>query len=108
MSDALYHLRVTAPRGAGVQFFYPNESDTTAPLTIEVTGLVSDEEIVTFQVDNRYESLQRIFRLNAAKQGPFKRCGCLLQHLWECRDSDALIPRQLRTYSSHTWVMWSS
>ena len=43
--------QITGLRGRGVQFFYPNESGSTSPLTVEVTGLVSDEETVTFQID---------------------------------------------------------
>ena len=50
-ADIVGFTRTTGPRGAGVQFFYPNKSGSISPLTIEVTGLVSDEETVTFQVD---------------------------------------------------------
>ena len=50
-ADIVGFTLTTGLRGAGVQFFYPNKSGSISPLTIEVTGLVSDEETVTFQVD---------------------------------------------------------
>ena len=50
-ADIVGFTPTTGPRGAGVQFFYPNESGSISPLTVEVTGLVSDEETVTFRVD---------------------------------------------------------
>ena len=42
--------RITGPEGAGIQFFYPNTSEKTSRLTIEVKGLVSEADTVTFQI----------------------------------------------------------
>ena len=42
--------RITGPGGVGVQFFYPNTSEKTSRLTIEVKGLVSEADTVTFQI----------------------------------------------------------
>ena len=41
----------TGPRGTGVQFFYPNIFENTSRLTVKVTGLISDKDTVTFQID---------------------------------------------------------
>ena len=43
--------QITGPRGTGVQFFYPNVSKNASRLTVKVTGLVSEKEPVTFQID---------------------------------------------------------
>ena len=52
--------RITGSGGSGVQFFYPNVSGISSQLTVEVTGLVSDEETVTFNVDSPTETVRRI------------------------------------------------
>ena len=44
-------LQFTGPRGTGVQFFYPNVFENTSRLTVKVTGLISDKDTVTFQID---------------------------------------------------------
>ena len=43
--------QITGPRGTGVQFFYPNVFENTSRLTVKVTGLVSEKDPVTFQID---------------------------------------------------------
>lgn len=43
--------QITGLRGTGVQFFYPNIFEDTSRLTVKVTGLVSETDTVTFQVD---------------------------------------------------------
>ena len=50
-ADILSFARITGPEGAGVQFFYPNISKKTSRLTVEVKGLVSEADTVTFQID---------------------------------------------------------
>ena len=44
--------QIMGPRGTSVQFFYPNVLENTSRLIVKVTGLVSDEETVTFQVES--------------------------------------------------------
>ena len=49
-ADILSFMRITGPEGAGIQFFYPNTSEKTSRLTIEVKGLVSEADTVTFEI----------------------------------------------------------